>query len=340
MRFLSVKVAPGLRLSASPRGLRGHAGPRVARVHVGGGRAGVSTGAGPFTVYESLSSSPRQSTQGMTAKQAERAQQVETAARQFAHLGNLHRQEFEEPGREVVAARSLVKFRKLLATAEKRSLHGVSPFDRGTRKERRVEARQLAEQWALDLMTLVENERRSQQDPIDLAWTALLANEPGAVWRALAAAYGSDARPVQVLGVEDGEAHVIVRVDGPEVVPESKPATTSSGAPTLHKLTKTDRAAWHRQVVASQVLLAVKEAMAAAPALPMVRLVAVDHAEVPLLGARLSRAGFAATDWSQDAWRILTGLDEGLRCHLRGRTQELGTIDLRSDAAFGRLVSA
>ena len=52
--FLSFKIAPGVRVSASSRGLRTHLGPRVARVHVGGGRTGVSTGGGPFTAYESL----------------------------------------------------------------------------------------------------------------------------------------------------------------------------------------------------------------------------------------------------------------------------------------------
>ena len=164
------------------------------------------------------------------------------------------------------------------------------------------------------------------------------SNEPNAVGNALALAHRASARPVRVNGVEDGEAHLVLRVDGPELVPESKPATTPSGAPTLHKVTKTDRAAWHRQIVASQVLLAAKEAMAAAPALLAVRIVAVDYAGVPLLGARATRTGLEAADWRQDAWAILTRLDAAMRCDLRGRTQELRTIDLRSDAVFGSLV--
>lgn len=334
-----MRVAPGVRLSASPRGIRGHVGPRVARVHVGGGRPGISTGAGPLTVYEPLSASSRQSTQGMTAKQAERAQQVENAVRHFAHLENMHRQQFGGSVREIVTTPTLAKFGKLLATAEKRTLHRVSPLDRETRKARRVEARQLAERWALDLMALAENERRSRQDSVDREWTALHANEPEAVRRALAAASKADARPVRVLGVEGGEAHLTVRVDGPQVVPDSKPATTPSGAPTLRKVTKADRAAWHRQIVASQVLLAAKEALAVAPALHAVRLVAVDHAGIPLLGARLQRPAIVSADWSEDAWRILSGLDGDLRCDLRGRTQELRTIDLTGDRVYGRLVS-
>ena len=88
----------------------------------------MSTGAGPLTVYEPVGGSTRKSTQGMTPKQVERLRQVEAAARQFAQLENLHRQEFREPVREVVAAAKLPKFAKLVATAEKQTLRGVSPF--------------------------------------------------------------------------------------------------------------------------------------------------------------------------------------------------------------------
>jgi hypothetical protein len=298
----------------------------------------VSTGAGPLTVYEPLSGSTRKSTQGMTPKQVERLQQVDAAARRFAELENLHRQEFSEPVREVVAGAKLPKFAKLVATAEKQTLRGVSPFNREARRARKVEARHLAERWALDLMTLAESERQSQQDRVDQEWDALHHNDPVAVMRALAATYGGDQHPVRVVGVEGGEVHVILRVDGPEVLPESKPATTRSGAATLNKLNKTDRAAWHRQLVASQVLLTAKKAMAAAPGLSAVRIVGVDHADAPLLGARLTRAGLRTADWNADAWGILARLDGELRCDLRGRTKELVTLDLRNDEAFGSLV--
>lgn len=334
---MSVKVAPGVRLSASSRGVRGHLGPRVARVHVGGGRSGISTGAGPFTVYESLGGSPRKNTQGMTPKQAERMQQVDLAARQLNHLENLHRQDFAGPVRQLVAAAALPKFSKLLGTAEKRTLRGVSPFDREVRRSKRREARLLAERWALDLMTLAEDERRSKQDSIDLEWAALHSNQPLAVGRALAAAFRASSRPVRVVGVEDGEAHLVVTVDGQHVVPESKPATTPSGAPTLHKLTKTDRAAWHRQVVASQILLTAKEAMATAPALEAVRVVAVDQAGTATVAARVGRRSLDRADWRTDAWRILTGLDPETRCSLRARTHELLTIDLKGDAVYGAI---
>jgi hypothetical protein len=340
VRFLSLKVAPGVRLSASPRGIRGHLGPRLARVHVGGGGTGISSGAGPLTVYEPLRGSPRKTTKGLTAKQAERLRQVEAVGRQLAHLESLHRTDFPGPVQEVVARAALPKFRKLLATAEKRTLKGAGRFDREARKAKKAEARQLAERWAVDLMTLAEAERQSRQEEIDHAWRDLHSNVPAAVMAALTSAYAASARPVRVVGVEDGEAHLVLRVDGPETLPESKPASTPAGAPTLHKMTKTDRAAWHRQLVASQVLLSAKQAVAAAPGLSAVRIVAVDHANLPLLGARLTSTGLAAADWKDHAWEILSGLDGAMRCDLRGRTQEMRTIDLRRDEVFGGLFRA
>ena len=69
MRF-SVKVAPGVRLSASGRGLRAHVGPRAARVHVGGGRSGFSSGAGPVSFYTPLGGSHNSSSRPALSQQS------------------------------------------------------------------------------------------------------------------------------------------------------------------------------------------------------------------------------------------------------------------------------
>src|SRR6478736_3598431 len=100
--FFSFKIAPGVRVSASSRGLRTHLGPRMARVHVGGGRAGVSTGAGPFTAYQSLGAPARRTTSsrsstGVTPAQAQKLQEIDRAAAEFARLAQLHRQQFSSP---------------------------------------------------------------------------------------------------------------------------------------------------------------------------------------------------------------------------------------------------
>ena len=56
---MSLRIAPGVRISASGSGIRSSVGPRVARVHVGGGRAGASSGFGPFTASSSTRTGKR-----------------------------------------------------------------------------------------------------------------------------------------------------------------------------------------------------------------------------------------------------------------------------------------
>ncbi|GAB3760299.1 hypothetical protein GCM10027600_00070 [Nocardioides ginsengisegetis] len=340
--FFSFKVAPGVRISASSRGLRTHVGPRGARVHVGGGRTGVSTGAGPFTAYQSLGAPARRptsrSTSGLTPAQAQRLQEIDRVAAEFSHLGQLHRQEFSTPSREVIARPPLPTFLKLLMTAEKQSLAGTSRLDRAARKAARVEAREQAERWASDLLTLAEGERQCKQDVIDAALAALSINHPDAVRTTLATVFAG--RPVRVARVLGDEVGLVVVVPTPDIVPGRKPALTPSGAPTLHQVTKTERNEWHAQVVAAHLLLAAKEAFAHAHGLVAARVVAVDGANVPLVAARVERARLAAIDGHEAAWPILTRASSELRFESRGRTKELVTVDLRSVDVFGPVILA
>lgn len=54
----SIRVMPGVRVSASSRGVRTSIGPRIARVHVGAGSVGFSTGFGPIGYSQSMSTGP------------------------------------------------------------------------------------------------------------------------------------------------------------------------------------------------------------------------------------------------------------------------------------------
>ena len=181
--FLSFKIAPGVRISASSRGLRGHVGSRMARIDVGGGRTGVSTSAGPLTAYQSVGVAPRRpggsrSTNGLTPAQAEKLRQVEEARAEFTRIESLHRAEFSGPVRQTAPTATLPRFAKLLATAEKQSAAGIAWTDRPARKAARATARITAERWSSDLLVLAERERRAQQDVIDARWAALTTNDP------------------------------------------------------------------------------------------------------------------------------------------------------------------
>lgn len=339
--FFSFKIAPGVRVSASSRGLRTHLGPRMARVHVGGGRTGMSTGAGPFTAYQSVGAPARRTTSrssgGVTPAQAQRLQEIDRVAAEYARLGQLHRQQFSSPAREVVARPQLPAFRKLLMTAEKQALAGTPPWDRQARKAAKVRARVQAEGWANDLLALAESERRGKQDVLDARWAALGLNDPAAVGQTLEAVFAG--RPIRVSGTVGDDIGLVVTVPTPDVVPARKPAQTPSGAPTLHQLTKTERNEWYAQVVASYLLLAAKEAFAHAPGTKAARVVAVDGRGIPLVAARVERGRLMLADWQQAAWPVLTVVAPELRFDTSGRTRELVTLDVSGDEIFGAVVS-
>ena len=339
--FFSFKIAPGVRVSASSRGLRTHLGPRMARVHVGGGRTGVSTGAGPFTAYQSLGAPTRRTTSrssgGVTPIQAQRLQEIDRVAAEFSRLGQLHRQQFSSPAREVVARPPLPVFLKLLMTAEKQALAGTSRWDRQARKDGKARARVQAEGWASDLLALAEGERRGKQDALDARWAALELNDSSAVRQTLDEVFTG--RPIRVAGTFGDDVGLLVTLPAPDVVPARKPAQTPSGAPTLRQLTKTERNEWYAQVVASHLLLAAKEAFAHASGVKAARVVAVDGRGTPLVAARIERDRLMLADWQQAAWPVLTVVATALCFDSRGRTRELVTLDLSGDEMFGAVVT-
>ena len=293
----------------------------------------------PATPVARSSRQRKAATEHLTQAEKERAQQVEAVRRQLAKLEQLHRTEFTEATRELVPSPALPKFVKLLATAEKQALKGVGLRDRPSRKSARARAREQAEHWALDLMALADSERTRRQAEVDRRWAGLQANEPAIVAPMLSAAFASSQRPVRVVAVIGGEVGLLVTTSGLSVVPEWKPAVTPSGAPTLHMMTATDRAGWQRQIVASQMLLAAKEAMALSPGLAAARVIAVDGVGAPVTAACITRDRLHQADWRADAWWILNWLDPSARFHA-AFTGELLTIDLRSDEAFRALVGA
>ena len=117
----SFKVAPGVRISASPRGISAGVGPRAARVHVGSRGVGVSSGVGPVSTYSRLggsgggrgsSNSGRRPRYGATkasiaarereAKAAAREADIERVAGLEKALTSLHSGSFPEAERVVL----------------------------------------------------------------------------------------------------------------------------------------------------------------------------------------------------------------------------------------------
>jgi hypothetical protein len=278
-----VRIAPGVRVSASPRGLRTGIGPRSARVHVGSGRPSISTGAGPSTVWQPIgggrrtSSRPRSSLaavdqQGRAATRAEQIAEVQ----QLEHdLVTLHEEEFTAAARPVVPPPPPVDRNAVRDRLRRQARAGIAWWRLGDRLAARRKAdAQVDSALDAERAELDEQQQQAQQDA-DADWQRLLDDDPETVLAALEAAFEDNASPAAPVDCDGGCVTVTVLFGAPSMVPERKPATTPSGRPTLHKRTKTERNQLYAEALASTVLATVKEGYAVAPALKEVRVVVV-----------------------------------------------------------------
>jgi hypothetical protein len=338
-RFLSLRVAPGVRLSASRRGLRAHLGPRLARVHVGGGRSGASTGAGPVTWYSSGSSPSRgrrTTSKGPTTTRVQKLDAHQAVAQQLNALLAAHQQTFAPVEQMHVADPKLPPFRILLAAAEKKELQGVGPFDRDGRRAARVRGRTLAEAWAQDLLARSHRDKADRQAQLDAQWGVLVANDPAVVGPAANARFAASGRTARAVGVLDDCLLVSLALPSVDVVPTTKPAVTPAGTPTVHHATKTERAEWYRHYVAGQILLTAKEALAAGPGLRAARVVAAYEGQT-LAAGHLTRDALERVSWTLYPWNALQAIDPTLLFRMRGQTRELQAIDLSSHPEYAVL---
>lgn len=356
--FFSVRLAPGVRVSASARGLRAHLGPRGARLHVGGGRPGVSTGAGPFTFYESVGGGPGRRTShayatGPSAAEiarAEKAHQAELISGALAAIGSIHRHAFPDAARPVAEPPAVPSPAALMEEARRAELAGIRWWRVSERSEAKRRARQAAEQQAARLRAEAEEQQRVTQQRLDELWQALLANDPDAVLSTLARAFEDNEAPVAAVGVEAAEVALVVLVPSPEVLPDRYPTTTAAGNLSLRRATRSLTAGWYRQLVAGHAVVSAREAFAVCPGLQSARVVVLRDCGPdvyggprarPVLATRLSRQRLADVRWEAvTAWDVVEQTGTETRVKERGGTRELLPLDLEHERDLARLAGA
>ncbi|USQ79223.1 DUF4236 domain-containing protein [Ornithinimicrobium faecis] len=341
--FFSVRIAPGLRVSASSRGLRSHIGPRGARLHVGGGGTGVSTGTGPFTYYHPLSGGRRQgSSRSPSAaagrRRASKAERAAELAAAILRIDGLHRQQFP-PARAPVAPVPDTPSRDEVLAELQRQHRGAARWWQWSRRRdasRRARA-ELPQRWAkIEAAT-----RHTHQ---------LLQGDPDTVLAALAESFEDNDAPVAPVGVEGDEAHLVVLVPGLDAVPSHHPTTTQAGNLSIRRMSKTDRWALYRQLVAGHALVSAREAFAVAPSLEHVSLVVLRDEEddvygepraAPVLATRLTRATLHGIRWPEvTAWDVIEQVSQDTLLNTWGRAREVRGLDLADEPDLVRLIDA
>ena len=273
---------PGMSVSASRRGVRAGFGPQVARVNVGPGGTRFSTGFGPFAASTGGNKArPSFKTYERDMRHAHRAQEIAEIARLEQRLVTAHLEEFPEvrpPQAPVPAPVDRVAIRKRF---REEALRGVSLFAWSARRAAKREAREQAEN-AICEEELREAEARAEElVQLDFAWQSLITNDPQTVLAVLEEAFEDNQAPAAPVNCEGDEATVFMLYDSPDSVPDRKPALTPSGYPTLHRRNYTERNELYAAVLASRVLVTAKEAFAVAPGINRVVALVMRKEELP-----------------------------------------------------------
>lgn len=355
----SVKVAPGVRIRASSRGVRTSIGPRAARVHVGGGRPTFSTGAGPVTYWTSAGggrgrSTGRRPSAGSYHRQltvspaaAAKAEEAQRLAGLFQALVNIHREEFPPAQPPIAPPVQEPDAEEIRHRHEKAATEGLGMFAFSAKKAARQQAAQAAEGEIAAQREEFARQRADFQAELDAWWKALVANDPQTVLGTLAEAFEDNEATAAPLGVDGDEVALVVLAPPESVVPERMPGTTAAGNLSLRKMAKGERAAMYTLAVMGHVVVTIKEALAVAPGVQSVRVVALRLAGTDaygqprlecLVAGRWTRAAFAGVRWqSADAATVAQDTAAELVVKLKGG-KELQPLELSDQPAVRALL--
>ncbi|HEX5493967.1 MAG TPA: DUF4236 domain-containing protein [Mycobacteriales bacterium] len=344
-----VRIAPGVRISASSRGIRAGIGPRAARVHIGSGRTTFSSGVGPFTYYTSAGGSRRSTSSGgraslsaleRQARAVERAEEIAEVHRVEQALVTLHLEHFEPAARPVLPAPPPPNPGKVARALRAEERAGIPWWHVRARRQSRRRAAERTPGAVSQQHTVALAQHASAQAEIDGQWARLLANHPDTVIAALEAAFEDNASPAAPIDCAGVTATVVVLFGTPKAVPERKPATTPSGRPTLHKRTKTERNQLYAAALGSTVLATVREALAVAPGLKEIRVLVVrkdpaapspEEYLTAVYAGRFPRDWIDRLNWPRldPAEQLLLAPDALLR--RRGSAGEIAPLDLTAE---------
>lgn len=181
---LGIRLMPGLRLSAAPRGLRAEAGPRASR----NGSTAATAVAGPVARQLAAGEPP--------AGHASVGAQCEALVRTEERLRGAHAEPVAAAGEPRLAPAVAIDEPSVLAQHERDALDGLSVLSRGARRDARALASRRAAATIAALRERDEAERYERLRAEKAAWEGLRSNDPAAVLTALDASFEAALAPV------------------------------------------------------------------------------------------------------------------------------------------------
>ncbi len=366
------RVAPGVRVRLTSSGVRTSIGPREARVHIGGGyRPGVSTGAGPFTLYHSIGSTRRKpsarhvevssvaaaaTSAGPTQRPAQRqtvsakAAEAGQMAAAFEAIEGLHRHAVDPVTPPVAPPAPAVDEAAIRERHRAEALRGIGFWKHSERVTAEKQAAADADAEIAAEHAELERQHQATQAELDARWNELLANDSDVVLATLNEAFESGGMHAAAVSVEGAEASIAVILPREDVIPERLPSTTAAGNISLRKTTKIEAAGIYLAAICGHSLAAVREALAVAPGLAAVRVVAVRHGASDVYGhprlecmlvATFSRDSLNGIDWAHaGSIDIMDQCATDVSKNLGSRTKSIEPIDLSEEPDLTNLVSS
>jgi hypothetical protein len=343
-----IRVAPGVRISASSRGVRAGIGPRAARIHVGSGRTGFSTGVGPITYYTS-GGSRRRRAPGRAPSMAAYERQVRAAERQaelqhwlelntqMLALAFVHTEEFPDASAPIAPAPEAVDAHEVLRRHEQEELAGIAIFKRAQRRAARAHAGEAATHEVEREERRRNQEQEALQASLTEHWRALTANDPSVVHEVIEAAFEDNEMPAAVIDVREASATILMKIASPgELIPEREVTQTPTGKPTHKRRTKGTINALYAEIMASHIVATAKEALAAATGLREARVLAIRGDRlggglqlVPLYAGRFDRESLTPSD--RDDLNALGFVEAHGDIKYKGQAQEIAALPSKND---------
>lgn len=346
----SLKLAPDVHIQQSRDRFQANLGPRSPHVYVGRQFANPAIPVAPLTFY--TPSRAHREHPSYLAPQipptADKAQQAQALASAIHGIHTLHHQEFPPVQKAVPPYPSRPDHAAILSRRMNDALARVSIFRRSARKAAKAAAVLATRMECIELEAASQAQYVAVQQEIDALWQRLITNDSDVVLAVLSHELQYSSAHTAPLGVWGAEAQLALLAPDLAALPERHPTTTAAGNLSLKKFTKGEMADLYKQLLAGLVLATAKAALAVAPGVADIRIVAVRNTPAdaygkirpePILAARIARAALDGVQWTKaDALSILSEISSELLTRVAGPSKAFAPLDLKPEPEIARLI--
>ena len=346
----SLTLAPGVQIRASRDGLNANFGRRTPRIYVGQQFANPAIPTAPLTFThpaERIGDSRhiwRHSYRRQPTKRSRR-RRWRRRSRAFARCTTrTYRQSRDWSFRTRPARDHAAILRRRMNDA----LARVSIFRRSTRKAATAAAVLATRMECNELEAANQAQCVAIQQEIDQLWQRLIINNPDVLFTVLSHTFQNGSVHAAPLGIWDTEAQLALLVPDLAVLPERHPTTTAAGNLSLKKFTKGEMADLYKQLVAGLVLKTAKEALAVAPGVTDIRIVALRSTPADaygkvrpeaMLATRIARPALNGVQWTKaDALTILDQINSEIVTRTAGPKKAFASLDLKTEPEIAHLI--